>query len=59
MVGTKKIALPEAGKSTKKPAIKKVCQQKKAAPLTEEIEKEIVRVADGFFEKGSTYKSET
>ena len=58
MVGTKKIALPEAGKSTKKPAIKKMRQQKRAAPLTEEIEKETVRVADGFFEKGCTFKSE-
>ena len=53
MVGTKKIALPEAGKSTKKPAIKKMRQQKRATPLTEKIEKETVRVADGFLEKAA------
>ena len=53
MVGTKKIALPEAGKSVKKTVVKKVHQQKRAAPLTEKIGKEIVRVADGFLEKAA------
>lgn len=59
MAGTKKRTHPETEKLKKKTAVKKVHQQKRAAPLTEKIEKEIVRVADGFFEKGSTYKSET
>ena len=56
MVGTKKIALPEAGKSTKKPAIKKMRQQKKAAPLTEEIEKETLQDEDGCKEKAARSK---
>ena len=53
MVGTKKIALPEAGKSTKKPAIKKMRQQKKAAPLTEENEEETLQDEDGCKEKAA------
>ena len=56
MVGTKKIALPEAGKSTKKPAIKKMRQQKKAAPLTEEIEKETLQDEDACKEKAARSK---
>ena len=54
-----KANIPQNRKIPEKTAVKKVHQQKRAAPLTEKIEKEIVRVADGFFEKGCTFKSET
>lgn len=53
MVGTRKLPPPETKKSVKKTVVKKVRQHKNAAPLTEEIEKEIVRVADGFLEKAA------
>ena len=56
MAGTKKIALPEAGKSTKKPAIKKMRQQKRAAPLTEENEEETLQDEDGCKEKAARSK---
>ena len=53
MVGTRKLPPPETEKSVKKTVVKRVHQQKRAASLTEEIEKEIVRVADGFLEKAA------
>ena len=53
MAGTKKLTPPETEKSVKKTVVKKAHQQKRAASLTEEIEKEIVRVADGFLEKAA------
>ena len=53
VVGTRKLPPPETKKSVKKTVVKKVRQHKNAAPLTEEIEKEIVRVADGFLEKAA------
>ena len=53
MDGTKKRTSLKTEKSSKKNTVKKVCQQKKATPLTEKIEKETVRVADGFLEKAA------
>ena len=53
MTGTKKRTSLKTEKSPKKTTAKKVSQQKKAAPLTEKIEKETVRVADGFLEKAA------
>ncbi|AQT47873.1 hypothetical protein [Bartonella choladocola] len=53
MVGTKKLTPPETAKSVKKTVVKKVHQQKRAAPLTEKIEKETVQDSDGFEEKAA------
>ncbi len=44
---------PETEKSVKKTVVKRMRQQKIAAPLTKKIEKETVRVADGFLEKAA------
>ena len=56
MAGTKKRTSLKTEKSPKKTVVKRVHQQKSAAPLTEKIEKEIVRVADGFLEKAARSK---
>ena len=53
MAGKKKRTPPETKKSMKKTVVKRVRQQKRAAPLMEKIEKETVRVADGFLEKAA------
>ena len=51
-----KANIPQNRKIREKTAVKKVHQQKRAAPLTEKIGKEIVRVADGFLEKAARSK---
>ena len=53
MVGTKKLTPPETEKSVKKTVVKRVRQQKRAAPLMEKIEKETVQDSDGFEEKAA------
>ncbi len=53
MVGTKKLTPPETAKSVKKTVVKKVRQQKRAVPLTEKIEKEIVQDSDGCLENAA------
>ena len=53
MAGTKKRTSLKTEKSAKKTAVKKVHQQKSAAPLTEKIEKETVQDGDGFLEKAA------
>jgi len=56
VVGTKKRTPRETEKSVKKTVVKKVRQQKSAAPLTEKIEKETVRGADGCLENAALSK---
>ena len=53
MAGTKKLTPPETKKSVKKTVVKRVRQQKRAAPLTEKIEKETVQDSDGCEEKAA------
>ena len=53
MAGTKKRTSLKTEKSPKKNTVKKVCQQKSAAPLTEKIEKETVQDSDGCEEKAA------
>ena len=53
MAGTKKLTPPETEKSVKKTVVKKVRQQKRAAPLMEKIEKETVQDSDGCEEKAA------
>ena len=53
MAGTKKLTPPETEKSVKKTVVKKVRQQKRAAPLTEENEEETVQDEDGCKEKAA------
>ena len=48
-----KANIPQNRKIREKTVVKRVHQQKRAAPLTEKIGKEIVRVADGFLEKAA------
>ena len=59
MAGTKKRTSLKTEKSPKKTVVKRVHQQKSAAPLTEKIEKETVQDGDGCLEKGCTFESET
>ena len=56
MAGTKKLTPPETEKSVKKTVVKKAHQQKRAAPLTEEIEKETLQDEDGCKEKAARSK---
>ena len=51
-----KANIPQNRKIPEKTAVKKVHQQKRAAPLTEEIEKETVQDSDGFEEKAASSK---
>ena len=53
MAGTKKLTPPETEKSVKKTVVKRVRQQKRAAPLTEKIEKETVQDSDGCLENAA------
>ena len=56
MAGTKKRTSLKTEKSPKKTTAKKVSQQKKAAPLTEKIEKETVQDGDGCLENAALSK---
>ena len=56
MAGTKKRTSLKTEKSAKKTTAKKVSQQKKAAPLTEKIEKETVQDSDGCLENAALSK---
>ena len=53
MVGTKKLTPPGTAKSVKKTIVKRVRQQKRAAPLTEKIEKKTVQDGDGCLENAA------
>ncbi|WP_279100865.1 hypothetical protein [Bartonella apis] len=56
MAGTKKLTPPETKKSVKKTVVKRVRQQKRAAPLTEKIEKETVQDSYGWLENAALSK---
>ena len=51
-----KANIPLNRKIPEKNTVKKVCQQKKAAPLTEKIEKETVQDGDGCLENAARSK---